>query len=527
MPTLRLSLTISGAVALGAYEGGALAALLYAARSVATGDDPPLVIDVMSGASAGSITALLAARALLQGHDPCTVMAGAWVKGDSIGGLLAHNSDAPLSIDALHTMACDLLNPAAETPSKARQAHPVRLSYTLACLRGLEYRLPRLGRGPILAATNVDYYDHTLAGDDSLDSLLTPHLASPLDAVLASAANAMGFPPYLLDREAVWAEYVANGVDNLPPYPHRSLWFTDGGTLANEPLGRTLDLANAADRESGDGDQRLHLLIHPHPTAAIRDLSWADPEVQPTFVQTALRALGLQRSQSLYADLKQVEKTNTRISRLDIVCRELGPALEELGEPDRSRVASALAHAAAAMSQANADMHAQRTGPAAPPQAGTTAAPADAAGIPEMLARLLSEVGGLGGKRPARVDVISPLLLEESQTHSVEELLSGEVLFHFGGFLDENMRRNDFDLGYSSTLAWLKSGGLVDAGLAGDLAARASAAALSAYTPGDGWKKSGSITVGSLLRMHPWQAARVVAKITQVLVHDLVHHPQP
>lgn len=66
MPQWRLSLTISGAVSLGAYDGGALAALLYAVREIAAGDDPAARIDVMTGASAGSITALLAARALLE-----------------------------------------------------------------------------------------------------------------------------------------------------------------------------------------------------------------------------------------------------------------------------------------------------------------------------------------------------------------------------------------------------------------------------------------------------------------------------
>jgi Patatin-like phospholipase len=99
--TVRLSLTISGAVALGAYEGGVLAALLYAIRPLVTDPTEPARIDVMSGASAGSITALLAARALLEGHDPLRVMSAVWVERDSIGALLAHGDDAPLSIDSL------------------------------------------------------------------------------------------------------------------------------------------------------------------------------------------------------------------------------------------------------------------------------------------------------------------------------------------------------------------------------------------------------------------------------------------
>ena len=53
---LRIALTISGAVALGAYEGGALAALLCAIRGLCQGDDPAVRIDAIGGSSAGSIT---------------------------------------------------------------------------------------------------------------------------------------------------------------------------------------------------------------------------------------------------------------------------------------------------------------------------------------------------------------------------------------------------------------------------------------------------------------------------------------
>ncbi len=531
MAPLRLSLTISGAVALGAYEGGALAALLHATRPLVGGDVPLLAIDVMSGASAGSITALLAARALLEGHDPVAVMSGAWVERDSLGALLAHGSDAPLSIEALRDTARDLLDPPG-TPDPRRQAHPVRLSYALAVLRGLDYRLPRLGREPIAASTSVDFFDHTLAPAEPIDGLVSPAGASPLDAALASAANAMGFPPYLLDRSAVWAQYLAAGVDNLPPDPDRSLWYTDGGTLDNEPLGRTLDLANEADAAPGGGQAgRLHLLIHPHPTAAVRDRAWADPDRQPTFVQSAVRAFGLQRAQSIYADLKHLEKTNTRITWLDRLAGELGPVLENLSPADRARVDEALERALASMRDDAAVLRAQRLGTEAPAPApgerrdgevAPTLAP-----LGDRFREALAKVAGVGGKRPARADVISPLLLPASASHPVEEILSGETLFHFGGFLDEEMRRNDFDVGYASTLAWLTAGGLAEAGLDAAASDEAVAAATTAYVPGEGWRRTGRTTVGSLLRMHPWQAARVTAKFAEVLLHDALHHERP
>lgn len=523
---LRVALTISGAVSLGSYEGGALAALLCATGPLASRPDPPLEIDVMSGASAGSVTALLAARTLLQGHDPVQVMKGAWVEGDSIGAMLSHDSDAPLSIDALRDMAKALIDPTADDGRvRPRQGSPIELSYTLACLRGLEYRLPRLGTEPITASTFIDYYQHTLDQDADLASLVTPAGSAPLDAVLASAANAMGFPPYLLDRAADRATYLGQGVDNLRPASDPSMWFTDGGTLDNEPLGRALDLSNPIDAEQPAGARRMHLLIHPHPTGAVRGAAWAAPDNPPTFVQTAARAMAMQRTQSLYDDLKRVEKTNSQIAWVNKVCESLGDALAALPAEEQGRLQVALS---AVVGSIEADKGALRKQKASPgPQASQSPTPADADTLTGLLSQTIGLATGVGGKRRVAVDVISPLQLIAPGENgpAVEDMLSGEVLFHFGGFLDTTMRLNDFDLGYSSALEWLKSDALCRAGL--DEADRdtAHSAAEAAYRPQDGWKETGKTTVGSLLGMHRWQAARLTGKITHVLLHDLLHHP--
>jgi len=540
MGQLRISLTISGAVSLGAYEGGALAALLYAARAVAAGDNPPLRIDVMSGASAGSVTALLSARALLEGHDPRTVMYGAWVTSDSIGKMLAHDTHAPLSIDALRKIGQSLLDPAGEDASPLRQSAEIHLSYTLACLRGFEYLLPRVGRQePVHATTFVDTYDHVLTPRAAIDSLVSPPQAAPLDAALASAANELGFPPYLLKRDEAWAAYLEQGVDNLPAGDDHTLWYTDGGTIANEPLGQTLNLSNAVDSDNADF-RRLHLLIHPHPTAALLDDSWANPAVRPTFTQTAVRGLELQRTQSLYADLKQLEKTNSHLSWLGVLSGKLGPVLDGLPEASKAQVMAAIEDAAAAIAADREGLARQRTArpdadrpaeggqaPASQADGGQANGGASAAQPSERLIKTLRAATGLAGKNPARVDVISPLLLPEARTYGVGRLLSGEVMFHFGGFLDEDARRSDFDLGYASTLAWLKDGGLSGAGLSDKHAAQALEAATTAYKPKDGWKTTGSRSAGALLKRHPWQAAALAGKITQVLLHDLFHHPKP
>lgn len=511
---LRLSLTTSGAVALGAYEAGALAGLIYAVRPFVGGEDARVRIDAIGGASAGSITALLAARALLDGFDPREIMQTAWVRDTGLGNLRGQNTAAPLSVEQLRQLAASLLAPAGQRATQ-RQATPVNLSFTLACLRGLDYQLPALhARRPVLATTYVDFFTRRLEPGTPVDHLVRPDHASPVDAALASAANPLGFPPVRLDRQADRDAY--RDVVNFPR--SEQMWYTDGGTLDNEPLGRTLDLTNDLDRGQ-TGFNRLQLLIHPHPTGAPTNDAWADPQRQPRWLETWLRAASLQRTQSVFADLKQVEKTNSRLAWANDLTETLGPVLDRLPDEARGQVRSALAETVARMrgQQNQLRHHAADAAQAEPAAIDPERTPS------ELLREAVSTAARVGGKTDTDVEVISPLILPEAQSIPVEQLLSGEFLFHFGGFLDENLRQADFDLGYRSTLQWLTAGGLTGERRLTDTEARtALTAATDAYQPGDSWRKYGATTVGGLSAMDKWQAVRLAAHITHVLAADLL-----
>ena len=250
---LRIALTISGAVALGAYEGGALAALLCGIRELCHGEDPEVRIDAIGGASAGSITGLLAARCLLEGIDPVYVMREAWVERDSLSVTRTDAPDEPLSLGALRRASIDLLDP---RDPLGRPAHrvgacqrvPVRMVMALASLRGLEYRVPSLSaRQPARATTSLDWATFTFTSGQPARELTEPRRASPSDVALASAANALAFRPMLLDRSGDEAGYRARGIVNFPP--SKQLWYTDGGVLDSEPLTRTLDLVREVDQD--------------------------------------------------------------------------------------------------------------------------------------------------------------------------------------------------------------------------------------------------------------------------------------
>src|SRR5437899_5299805 len=81
---IRIALIVSGAVALGSYEAGALSALIGLVKR----SNGRVVIDTIVGASAGSITGLLLAHTLLTGHgldDEQTL----WVEQTDMKKLLA------------------------------------------------------------------------------------------------------------------------------------------------------------------------------------------------------------------------------------------------------------------------------------------------------------------------------------------------------------------------------------------------------------------------------------------------------
>ncbi|HZE17924.1 MAG TPA: hypothetical protein VE197_20755, partial [Mycobacterium sp.] len=279
------------------------------------------------------------------------------------------------------------------------------------------------------------------------------------------------------------------------------------------------------DAAANDNTARLHVLIHPHPTAATSGQHWADPDRQPTFVQTAMRAISMQRSQSLYADLRQAEKTNSRIEWIQALCGDLGDALDRLPEPHRSEVVAALTATVRQIETQKAGLRA-----AGSHQAPTTASASQQSQPSDLLAEAVHVASGIGGKRPARIDVISPLLLRDvaDGSHSVEQLLSGELLDHFGCFYDEALRRSDFDLGFVSTTQWLADLDPDEIGLTtGELDVAREALASGPYRPGAGWQRTGGTRLPSLLRAHPLLTLRLLGRVARVLVHDTRKRPAP
>lgn len=476
MGKIRIALTISGAVSLGAFEGGALAALITGLQATQRLNrdpkDPDLRIDAIGGSSAGAITAVLAARAITAGLDPIDALQGAWVSEVSLRLLLKRSGlRAPLTMEGLREKALDLLQPA-RPPADIQEA-PVRVQLSLCNLRGLAYDLHRLDdadqrrrqpgdvRRPVSVLSHVDMWPFTVKPRADVTALLEPAGRSPVDYALSSGANEFGFPPRLLTLDA--RRYRDNGVTNFPP--GGTAWFTDGGTLENEPLGRTLDLANALDDGDSDDDgnqfepigdgRRVHILIHPFPdrvAVATREdrTAWADPGRRPGWLPTLARAFGIIRAQSLYADFNRAEKVNSRIAWQRRLHETLDPLVNALHGADQERWRAALTRV---LRDIDADRDRLRRRPR-PPQAAPERPPA----VADLLRQVIQRVTGLADKHAVAIDVVTPYLAEHTDGRPLEDLLAGEAFLAFGGFFEQGLRRSDFALGYVCMLNWMSTG---------------------------------------------------------------------
>lgn len=430
----RIGLMLPGAVALGAYEGGAMAALLTAVQH----SDQQLVIDSIASASAGSMTALVAARSLLTGADPVDLMLRTWVALPDMRSMRTHDPAAPLTMKHLIERAKQLLGTSLVPGTELRQTGPVRLSMAFTVLGGLTYRMsqlldptaPRSEAQTLYATTYLDFYNTTLSGESDFSSVL--------DAAMTSGANPLGFPPRKMDRGDVAEQYRKNGVI-VPPNAKLDFWCSDGGDVDNQPLGRLLNLIDQT-VASPDEDQRVIVMLNIMPSATPSfEGTWFDMAEQPTWLDTMLHVDRIRSTQSLFDDLRTLEKTNRRIAWTRHVAEQLAGSVDAATlRPVADEVATWRDQVRAQVRGADRSDGAADNGPGEP--------------IDDLEALLL-EAAGLRGKQPIKVEVISPV---DDSNVPVTRQLSGEFLFHFGGFFDARLRQNDFALGYADAEDWLR-----------------------------------------------------------------------
>ncbi len=369
----RLAITIAGAVSLGSYEAGVLYEVLEALRRHNTkyqdDEDRKIYIDVITGASAGGMTAAMAAQRLL--YDAASlsgpetnIFYQAWVARISLWSLVRLKWKENIwhslfSSDLIESLARQLLpkpqeelkrnagktdvHPAIElardaTGNSKRGADgnlvtkPLWVGLALTNLDGVDYGYPILEE-------RTDKFQYTSCEDQLAREIVgTPAATAKLWDELREAAVASGAFPFAFRVKAIKrrrSEYPDTTLEGWPPSTkEKTFTYSDGGVLQNQPIGLAKNLIDdlvgkrlaAGDTNAyNDADSRLYLFVSPHSlqsgvsagfTAAKANFARMTDELGRTYVR-----------QAQFQDWITAEQLNQQVNILDERAKQLANAL--------------------------------------------------------------------------------------------------------------------------------------------------------------------------------------------------------
>ncbi len=455
----RLAITIAGAVSLGSYEAGVLYEVLttLADHNRLSPPDERIEIDVLTGASAGGMTAAIAAQKLLYEGDSLRSPADnpfhvPWVERVDIARLLAMRAGesathSVLSSDEVEDISRDLLTAryGADAPQpRARRAHPaaastIHLGLALSNLNGVDYALPLRPTGSFRYTRHEDRFLASFAADGADGRDAVGAWEEVRRAAVACGAFPFAFRAQTLHREA--ADYPDPDVLPLPA-EGSDFAFTDGGVFQNEPLGMAKDLVDGIDHHLAT-ESRFYLFVSPgsRTSTASGDFSAETAD----FVHFGGQLIAAVIDQAQFQDWIRAERVN---NRLDVFNRRALSLHEDLrsGRVQPAELAGAAVHLVAPLYRDRESRQVEepegarqrlRSQFAAETELlererGTAAA---SAWIDAVLA--IETAAGLGPRDEMRIYGITT---ERSK-------LAGADLLAFQGFFDERYRQHDYDVG--------------------------------------------------------------------------------
>ena len=475
----RLAITISGAVSLGSYEAGVLYEVLKALGEhnlhQDTKPEERIEVDVLTGASAGGMTAAIAAQVLIAGADRMNGEAAnafylPWVKAIDLSGLLDSNDqkDPPqysiLASSFVEGIAEQFIldSPSGSRHPAASQSGPIHLGLAMSNLDGIDYSKPTHG-------TNGGAFTYTRFQDEftwSLTAADTATWSQIRAAALGCGAFPFAFRARALDRTI---KYYPEAAPENFPNGARKLNYLDGGIFQNEPLGIAKNLVDLID-DHNDVDSRFYLFVAPGQKLG----SASTPATNAADLPMLNAGMALAKAvfwQARFQDWIHAKQLNSQIELLN-------------------RRATALAE----MLLANPSLATMLQGPLELLLAPfySTTPPVDAVNPANKswqsdVNRLRLQFNPLPGKLDVPIDyytqlgpdagdvwLMSILLLEraanlegkeEMEIYTItseDDELGGDPLFAFAGFIDEEIRQYDYLIGRQKARAWLRKaeGGL-------------------------------------------------------------------
>ena len=356
----RLAITVAGAVSLGSYEAGVLYEVLDAIHQhntvPGTPDQERIEIDVLTGASAGAMSAAIVAQKMLYAADEFrdpydNPLYNVWVKQIDLKGLLETVDDgSPESESALRSIfssnmveriATDTLVkryeseewPAPVTHMAA--ATSISLGMTLTNMNGVDYGYDMQPSGKFIFTRHEDQMTRVLSVGGTDNKEVWEEIR---DAAVASGSFPLAFRAKEMNRKRV--DYTKPNLEPWTDDPQR-FTYTDGGVLQNEPLGMAKRLVNMIDGH-WHNDSRFYLFVSPHGKTSSADSSFR--EVNADYLHMMKRLAKVFLGQSEFEDWITAVAVNEQIALLDARAVELAEKIRSgrLGVASLKRTAEAL-----------------------------------------------------------------------------------------------------------------------------------------------------------------------------------------
>lgn len=504
MSEQRIALIMGGGVSLGSFSAGALWQVVNLLEHVERG---PARIDVVTGASAGSMTLGVLAYHLFRGttlDELRQALKAAWVERIEFDRLrpdsATHRTPSLFSDAIIREIATDLIDTAAwgDRAPHALFAEGMLVSFALTSMNGMTLSADgQLIRQPT-SATRDSHSDpfadalQTTFHDDSIRFALfregvplrarVPHGARILrpwaeeddrhewavfrEGALASGAFPGAFPPVRLSRNraeyASWPTEMENDSFTFD--------YLDGGILRNEPLREAIELA--AIRDEGEQDiERIFIFIDPNVSGTrelyplrhnrsrelqvsrddfgeVVGMSLVSPSYIGKLTQVLGRVLGVVASQAAFRDWIRAGRVNSQIEWRDELTEILDELVPRQGSTAEARIDDLLERIYTEKEMRGVGKDAE------PPSReevrhwiaedlNRRRLSTDSGVVGTKLALLLDLVANLREKRKLNLVAITP----NSTSDGKPLPIAGDFLKNFGGFFNREYRFYDFHAG--------------------------------------------------------------------------------
>lgn len=340
----RLAITIAGAVSLGSYEAGVMWEVLDAIaqhNKQAVGEEQKIFVDVVTGASAGGMTAVILANKLLYAGSDFqgpydNPLYDIWVNQinlqdlqkpqtdeNSLHSLLSSNLIERISRSVLTnryeagvTRELDL-HGAVQLP-KEKEAGLMKVGVALTNLDGVDYGVPVYGAPS--GSHPSDQFIYREYADQRTRTICRSSDKLAFWEPLRRVAVACGAFPIAFRAQDV----VRSAKHETDDYPPEHLWpwskdrrvftYSDGGILQNQPIGIAKNLVDEFDNHQ-DQDSRFYLFVSPHAKEAGDEDSFH--EADANYFHLLRQLVKVVIGQAQFRDWITAEGVNQRVQLMD------------------------------------------------------------------------------------------------------------------------------------------------------------------------------------------------------------------